>query len=714
MRCIRPQEAAAVPQEIDGKGGEIPPLCRNRDVPRPQRGWGAQSECQPAGELESRRRCTGYPAPTMKINTIAPPGGAFRVVPALVLAGCLSFAHAEEPAEIPEVELAPVTVYAFGGLAVPYDQTGVSVTVLDLPELKQSGIETLNEALTTVPGVAVQPGGLDQRGNTGNIAIRGMNRAQYTLPMVDGMRLYSFSDVNITPNVIARTDLFSLGRVELLRGSQGAVYGAGAIGGVVCMETPEGQGEPGGRLFNEAGSFGSYTGSAIAQGRVDKLSYFVSATYERTNNDIEFADGRPVTEKHAGHYEAWNEAVRLDYAFTPETRATFTYRREDAGYRYLSPVHPEWGGSCHDYSFRSNLLTARLESKLSERFSSGLMAGYYGLDNQLGEGYNLNLRNVQLEWRNLYRWCEHHSTTAGVAWNRSDYRCIAEYAGADMNDTLDNTYGFFAEHRYSPADNWDGSLALRWDQSSVWDGQFSFRAAGNYRFNGGETRAFASVGNGYKTPSALQRGGEYDAGYVTYVGNADLGCEQSLTVDAGIEHQLAEGHYLCTTLFWTRVEDGITPVSEGAFTTWENASGHWTSQGVELAAHGCWESRWNTGYRLAFTYTQPKDGEDGQLFQTARQQWTAEIHTSPAEGFTTGIGLTACVGRNDYNAIRLDNYCILRWFARYELNEKLSFHLRVENLTDSRFISNSTGHADQRGAILNSGAAVYGGCTLTF
>ncbi len=706
-----------MPQEIDGKGGETPPLCRNRDAPPPLAS--AQPEDQPVGQLEPNRRCTGHPAPIMNYTIHAPQRGAARAVLALALAGSLSFASAEEFVSIPmpEAELAPVTVSALGGLAVPYDQTGVSVTVLDLPELKKQGIDTLNEALSTVPGVSVQPDGLNQRGNVGNIALRGMNCGQHTLPMMDGMRLYCFSNgANITPNIVGRTDLFSLGRLEVLRGSQGAVYGAGSMGGVLYMETPEGQGEPAYRLFQEAGSFDSYTGNAIAQGRVENLAYFVSSTYERTNNDIRYADGRPVKPRHAGHYSAWNEAMRLDYDVNKDNKLTLTYRREDADYSYLSPDYGGGVTSCRDYSFRSNLVTARLNSRVNESFSTSLMAGYYGVDNKLGDGFNLNLRNVQIEWRNSYTWNQQHATTAGLAWNRSDFRTISSTPG--MDDTLDHTYGFFAEHLYRPAKNWDNSLALRWDQSNVWDGQASVRAASNYRFTQTGTRVYASAGNGYKTPSGLQRKGRYDAGYTSYVGNSNIGCEHNLTVDAGVEQQFAEDHAVSATLFWTRVTDGITtvPTADPAVTSYANSNVHWTIQGLELAAHGTWERHWNTGYRVAFTYTQPKMEDDAQLLQTARQVWSADVHTSPFEDFTTGVGLTATVGRSaSFAGLRLDNYYTLRWYANYKLNEHLSFHLRVENLTDQRFISEEVwGNMNQNGAILSSGAAIYGGCTLMF
>ena len=60
----------------------------------------------------------------------------------------------------------------------------------------------------------------------------------------------------------------------------------------------------------------------------------------------------------------------------------------------------------------------------------------------------------------------------------------------------------------------------------------------------------------------------------------------------------------------------------------------------------------------------------------------------------------------------LDAYYTLRWYACYEVNEHLTLHMRVENLTNQKFITES---AYPYGAsYLNPGTAVYGGCTIKF
>ena len=311
----------------------------------------------------------------------APLGGAFRtIVPVLLLAGVCPVAPAADEVS---AEMPAITVSAHVGNALAYDRTGVSVTVLDIPELKKEGIYTASEALTTVPGVySLSGGGENQRGNICNVVIRGLSSGDSFMPMIDGMRLSGLSGSGIlSSNVMARTNLFDLGTLEVLRGAQGATYGGTSMAGVIYMETPKGSSDkPAVSLFNEGGSHDSYTGNITTQGEQDDLAWFLSSTYEHTNNDITLADGRKMPGKHAGRYENFAQALRLDYQVNDEATLTATYRREDASYHYgaLYGVPP--------YTFRTNMVTAKGEVKLSRAWTSSLMAGYYGSDYMLGHG----------------------------------------------------------------------------------------------------------------------------------------------------------------------------------------------------------------------------------------------------------------------------------------------------------------------------------------
>ena len=643
----------------------------------------------------------------MKSEKITPFRSHTRIVPVLLLAGVCPALTAEE---LPTTTLAPITVSAHGGTGIPYDQSGVSVTVLDPVHLKDEGVYNLGEALTRVPGVYVQPGGgSNQRGNVSNIAIRGMSSGQFILPMLDGMRLYDNSNgCNLTPNVLARTNMFDIGTLEVLRGSHGAVYGNGAVGGVIYMETPEGEGEPGCSLFSEFGSFSTYTGNLTAQGQKGPLSYFFSATCETTDNDLECVDGSKPAHRKAGHFKNWQEALRLDYRPDADTHARLTYRHSDASY-----IAPDAWGDPH-YQYRTNLLSGAVEKRFSHAFASELSAGYYGADYTYGAGTDHELRNIQANWRNEYRWCRHQATSFGLGFMHSQHEATNNGAPDQGSAHEENTLSLYAEHRITPMKGWENTLALRWDRSDIFDSLYSLRAATSWSFNQERTRLSASFSRGYKAPSSFERmSGRYEAWGAAYHGNPELECQTSWSADIGLEHEWRENHTASFSLFWIRTQDAIRTAWAHDHYEFYNASGTDTSKGIELSLDGTWEEHWNTGYTLSLTLCDPETSEGKQIASTSRQVWAADIHTSPFEGFTTGVGFAAASGCRNWDSTRLDAHYTLRWYARYEVNEHLTLHLRVENLTNQKFVSD-TAWGDYGKSYLNPGTAVYVGGTLSF
>lgn len=613
--------------------------------------------------------------------------------------------------------MAPITVSAHDGTAIPYDSTGVSVSVLDVEELRKSGQTHAADAMCSVPGVTALPGGGEnQRGNVSKVAIRGINRDTAVLPMLDGMRIFNSGGGGLlTANTMARTDLFSIGTLEVLKGSQGAVYGAGAMGGVVYMETPMGDADkPQLSIFNEGGSHGSYMGNITAQGKEDDIAYFLSASYTRTDNDIRFADGTRGEHEDAGKATSWTEALRLDWQANENNSLTFTYRREDSTYGYESLY---WGSHYYiPYSFRNNLATLKWQSKIDEQWTSSLMVGYYGYDATLGTGYTQELRNFQAEWRNSYQWDEQHTTTAGFAWNHSTYDYLDGFTTTNGDHNREDTYAFFAEHTYAPADNWRNSVAARLELSNIYSASLALRAASSYDVND-DTRLFGSVGTGYRSPGSFQRShGVFTSGYYTYHGNPDLKQEKSISADLGIEHSFTPSHTVSLTGFWQRMKNGIDTSYVGSDVYYTNDSAHWDIMGVELALQGTIEQTCNTGYKVAWTHTRPKTSDGRQIAWTARNTWTAELFTSPMENLTTGVGLAAATGRTNYKdaaTSRIDNYYTLRWYAHYKVTDNLTLHLRVENLTDQKFVTEGS-FGLPGDAMLSAGTSVHAGFNLTF
>ena len=89
----------------------------------------------------------------------------------------------------------------------------------------------------------------------------------------------------------------------------------------------------------------------------------------------------------------------------------------------------------------------------------------------------------------------------------------------------------------------------------------------------------------------------------------------------------------------------------------------------------------------------------------------ASIQCEPVNGVTTGLRLLGAVGRTDWRQERLDNFVTLAWFAKWQVNEKVALHLRVENLNNAKY---SMTNDYDFGPRLARGAAIYGGVTVEF
>ncbi len=681
--------------------------------------------------------------------------GAIAVGLALVASGQVSLganadnqsatqpAGAQEQKTVPAqtVAVLPEMTVSSHYVGVPYTSSGVSVSIIDPKAFEERGIETLSGALARTPGVyMLEDGSIGQRGSMGYMTVRGVNLAGGTSLMIDGMRVsdvrnaMSYDSLGSGPGQLyGQGSLFDLGGAELVKGPQGAVYGNNSYAGVLALSTPEGSGKPSLSIFNEAGSFGSYTGTVTSQGKIKKLGYFVGVGFETTENDLHYlgASGpyaypNPGQANNYGDFRQWQEALRLTYDINKDNKLSLTYRRMDSQLDNPSLVYGATGSTVERdrFDMRSNLLTATLDSNINKIWSTTFMMGYYDRhfkDNLIDGNSWTDHSKFQMEWRNALTWNREWKTILGMAWDRTDYSCLNNYVDIDE---MESNLAWFAEQMWSPTRYLDFSAVGRLEHSTIWNNNATWRFAGSWKVNGREdspTRIFGSVGSGFRAPSEWERYANCNIGGWPYIGNPDLKISRSLGGDLGIEQRLVKNHYLTVTGFWTRINDMInsktgytTPgdYSTG-FSTWENTS-HGTMTGVETSLRGEFGCAWKPGYTLGYTYVMPKDNDGKQLLGTARNTVSGEIHVSPLERLTTGLGILSASNRCDTSTSGgkyLDDYVTLRWFVRYKVTDNMTLHFRVENLLNEKYIVTNDYNF---GALQARGIGVFGGVTLEF
>jgi len=159
----------------------------------------------------------------------------------------------------------------------PLSRATDSVTVIERADLRALQAEIVANALRLAPGLGVvQQGG---RGAVTSIFPRG-GESDYTLVLVDGIPINAFGG-GFDAAHLAATEVE---RIEVVRGPQSALYGDGAIGGIVHVVTPHGGPTRGNALF-EGGGYGTTHLAAGASGSRRAWSWGANLDWLSTDGD---------------------------------------------------------------------------------------------------------------------------------------------------------------------------------------------------------------------------------------------------------------------------------------------------------------------------------------------------------------------------------------------------------------------------------------------
>lgn len=190
----------------------------------------------------------------------------------------------------------------------PLSRTPDSVTIIAGAAIDARQQFTLAAALRSVPGVTLQQNG--GPGTVTSLFTRG-GESDFTLVLVDGIRANAFGgglDLSQVP-------LQDVDRIEVLRGSQSALYGSDAIGGVIQVITRSG-GSPSAQAQVETGSRDMRRAAAATSGERRGVRWQLGANYvEDAGFTGTTAKGQAVTnddarETQAGASIGWRHATR--------------------------------------------------------------------------------------------------------------------------------------------------------------------------------------------------------------------------------------------------------------------------------------------------------------------------------------------------------------------------------------------------------------------
>lgn len=548
------------------------------------------------------------------------------------------------------------------GFAMGKNDTGLQVTVQNGEDLNDTGIWRLEDAVLLSPGVHVFSAGAD--GAASSLFTRG-TESDHTAIYVDGIK---FSDSRIFPfpaaNILSGAGVTPGERIELLRGPQSALYGSDAIGGVLSLSLEQGDTREKNKAWLELGSFESVNSGVSFRGQEGNLSYNTFASWNQTSNDRDWND-----------YESTQSGIRLDYALSNDTTLGLTLRV----LRFETELPPLGTTAFAINETENTIYSVFIEHQLGDDFFTKLIIGGYESEfNNLGGSGDsrVDSRFRSIDWSSRYQWSESQQTSAGitVTWLETENTGIGVDTFSEQHESI------YLQHQWQPNENWDLLGGFRYDHYEDGAEKNTFRFAGSHQVLS-RARLHGSVASGFKRPSVVDLFGFFGFG-----ANPNLKPEESLGWDAGITFDLSETSELDITYFHNDIDELITfgPPPEFAAENIEEAR----TRGIEVAYQASFQDG-RIQARMAYTWLEAENMTTGsRLLRRPSHSLNADIHARLTSKLILGAGVTWVADREDYeffDIVDAEDYTTARIYGRYQLNDSVSMHARVENLFDEQY-----------------------------
>ena len=590
---------------------------------------------------------------------------------------------------------------------VPAWSVGNSVTVLDQATIKERQAVAVADLLAQTPGLTVaSTGGIAQ---PTSVFIRGA-QSDETVIVIDGVK---FNDPSTTGGGSKFDSLLlaNIGRIEILRGAQSALYGSQAMGGVVSIVSAEPVGRFDAGVTVEGGSHDTGYGLVTLGGKGDQLLWRAAADYYGTG-------GIPCFDAAYGGRRDCNSQVggasgQLRYDFNPlvqlDVRGYYTQSREDFD-GYDTPTFAF--GDDHEYGKQAQFVgyaglrvyspDGRLTHRVSVQYTDSQTRNYDPLG-PANEGlsstetfYGIG-QNLRQEYQGTW---DFNSVSHVVFGAQHEHSTIStdspayDIVPAPVDHSIDINSAY-AQAQAQVATGLTLTGGLRYDHHSTFGGHTTGQLAAAWALNDQHTILRASFGQGFKAPSLYQL-------YSAY-GYAALSPEQANSWDVGIEQHLLGGRMTLSATYFQRSAHGLinyfycgtgatNPLCQidpqGFYANIARATAH----GLEL--QGSFKPMEDLSIDANFTLTDTEDQSPGSATYgqelsnrpkdagnvNVSYRWPTRVTTSAALRFA-GRSLDVSSGR----PLWLGGYALLDLRVSCPVTEKLELYGRIDNAGNKHY-----------------------------
>lgn len=605
-------------------------------------------------------------------------------IPAIV------FAH---PALSQEVFALDEIVFTVNVDDIDFDRVGTSVTVIEADELADAGDQQLTDYLAQLPGISLtQSGG---QGQPAILRIRGAH-SRYVSVYVDGILVTDPAGLETSYEDFGGLTTGGLRRIEILRGSQSALYGGTAVGGVINITTLEGSDAPEGTTQTFSLEGGSYDTLAASYG----LTQRTGALTLGFNADHFQTEGFSAADEDNGNTEAdgaTRSRVSLGMSYEISDALTFGLNgfvesgsSEADDFQSVPPYLPEDGTTDDDSSRDTVGLRASLGYDDGTWRHDGAIS-LYEIERSIDSDGFVNSfegRRIAVDYSGSVLLSDALTLSFGTDLRYEEG--TFSLTGLTEDTT---TVGLFGEAVWSPTANLDITGTLRQDEHSVFGGQTTGRLGVAWRPQEG-TVLRGAISTGYRPPSIDELLGDYTSIF-PYVGNPDLTPETSFSAEIGIDRDFGNGIEVSATAFLLEIEDLVTycdvnplwanpacPPVPGVNSTLFNVPGVSRRHGVELSGRA--ELSDVLTFTGAYTYTQAESATGDPIPRVPEHDIALGLDADFGNGWTAGLTAQHVSGLID-GTTDMPAWTVFDASLGYEVRDGLEAYVNFDNIFDESY-----------------------------
>ena len=548
------------------------------------------------------------------------------------------------------------------------DPSALTTASMSVDYIDQYTIENTN-TIDTVQAIARVTGlNVVQSGPTGqqtSVFMRGMN-SNHTMVAINGVAIKDHSTTGGLHDIGADFIKHVTG-IQVVKGSQGTLYGANAVGGVINFITTD----------SYANSISTTVGSNNTKGITIKVhrdidNHSISMIADGTKSDgISIAPSG--TEKDG--FDANNITINTNSKYEGyDIRTTLIRRTSDSDL--------DNGTSDDlDYTAESDMNLYQLSSKIDN--SKGFTNFTFSrteYDREYVNGAEIDTydssSNTLILTNTILK--EKYDITPGIEYEKFDgsFNNTGSYTASV--DTNGENVGFFVNGNMIVSDKLIVSAGVRQDDPSLFGKYTTYRLGGTYDISGA-LKLKSNYATSVKTPTLYEMHGSDNYGFN---GNPNLQPEEAETTDIGFEYSF-NNSVLDVVYFTTDLTNLITSGNN----TYANASGTSNRHGMEVKFNSLISD--NVYWRNSATWTVAEDSNNISVVR--RPKWlglTAIDHkkdswTNTVEYLHTGSHLD--IDSSTYATITKPAVGVVNLHTSKVVNEKSDVVLSVNNAFDKTY-----------------------------